>query len=315
MRDNKRAGHSKKKEGFFPAASKSSIAPMVPTSRRSRDEDKSGCKATSLRTTPMGQRLLLCALAAALAAGTALAQGKLPATPGKPARAAAQPAAGIDLSGVDAIVAQSIEKDEIPGAVLVVGRRGRVIYRKAYGSRAPVPQREKMTAETIFDMASLTKVFATAPSVMLLVEQGRVRLNDPVARYIPEFGTRGKEQVTVRQLLTHMSGLRPIPAVAADAKGTDAGLGAIYDDTLVAAPGARFQYSDTGYIVLAELVHRVSGMPLNEFAQKNLYAPLGMKETRFLPPAKWKARIAPTEEIDLPAGEKAGSGKGHMLRG
>lgn len=219
------------------------------------------------------------------------------------------------LSGLDSIVEQSIAKDELPGAVLVVGHGGRVIYRKAYGARAVLPQRETMTMDTIFDMASLTKVFATAPSVLLLVEQGKVRLNDPVARYVPEFGTHGKEQVTVRQVLTHMSGLRPVPAVAAEAKGTEAVLQAIYDDTLVAAPGARFAYSDTGYIMLGELVHRVSGLALNDFAGKYLYAPLGMRETRFLPPAKWKPRIAPTEEIELPAGAKAGSGKGRVLRG
>jgi uncharacterized protein YbbC (DUF1343 family)/CubicO group peptidase (beta-lactamase class C family) len=172
-----------------------------------------------------------------------------------------------------------------------------------------------MTVDTIFDMASLTKVLATAPSVLLLVEQGKVRLNDPVARYLPEFATRGKEQVTVRQVLTHMSGLRPIPAVSADVQGSDAVLKSIYDDTLVAAPGARFAYSDTGYILLGELVHRVSGLPLNEFAARNLYALLEMSETRFLPPDNWTPRIAPTEEIDLPEGAKAGSGKGHLLRG
>lgn len=289
MRDNQRAGNPEKKEGFF--------API-----------ESGRRAASLRMSPGEHCFLLCALVAALTAGTALAQSTAP-------RAIPQQPALIDLSGIDAVVAQSIEKDEIPGAVLVVGRRGKVIYRRAYGARVLVPQREKMTADTIFDVASLTKVLATAPSVMLLVERGKVRLNDPVARYLPEFGRQSKEQVTVRQILTHTSGLRAIPAVTAETKGPDAVLRAIYDDTLAAAPGARFQYSDTGYIVLAELVRRVSGMPLNEFAQKNLYAPLGMKETRFLPPAKWKPRIAPTEEIDLPAGEKAGSGKGHMLRG
>jgi uncharacterized protein YbbC (DUF1343 family) len=259
----------------------------------------------------------LAAIAGLLAlSAVGLAQSKPTGAAAKPtARVAGKPATRIDLSGVDAIVAQSIEKDEIPGAVLVVGQRGRVIYRKAYGLRALVPAHEKMTEDTIFDMASLTKVMATAPSVMLLAEQGKVRLNDPVARYVPEFGTNGKEQVTVRQILTHTSGLRPIPAVAMDTKGAEAVLKAVYDDTLVAAPGARFQYSDTGYIALGEMVRRVSGMPLNEFAEKNIYAPLGMKQTRFLPPTEWKLRIAPTEEIDLPEGAKAGSGKGHLLRG
>jgi uncharacterized protein YbbC (DUF1343 family)/CubicO group peptidase (beta-lactamase class C family) len=274
---------------------------------------RGGFPSTSLRAGGMTAAGRMCCLAAlaglvALSAGPALAQSKVQ-------RAPARPAAQIDLSGLDAIVGQSIEKDEIPGAVVVVGRRGRIIFRKAYGSRALVPAREKMTADTIFDMASLTKSMATAPSVLLLVEQGKVRLNDPVARYVPEFGPNGKEQVTVRQILTHTSGLRAIPAVTEETKGTEAVLKAIYDDTLTAAPGARFVYSDTGYIVLAELVRRVSGMPLDEFAAKNIYTPLGMKQTRFLPPAAWQPRIAPTEEIELPPGEKAGSGKGRVLRG
>jgi uncharacterized protein YbbC (DUF1343 family)/CubicO group peptidase (beta-lactamase class C family) len=293
MRDNGTGMISKEQEGFLVR--------------------RGGLPSTSLRAGGMTATGRMCCLAAfaglvALSAGPALAQNKVPHAP-------TRPAAQIDLSGLDAIVGQSIEKDEIPGAVVVVGRRGRIIFRKAYGSRALVPAREKMTADTIFDMASLTKSMATAPSVLLLVEQGKVRLNDPVARYVPEFGANGKEQVTVRQILTHTSGLRAIPAVTEETKGTEAVLKAIYDDTLTAAPGARFVYSDTGYIVLAELVRRVSGIPLDEFAAKNIYTPLGMKQTRFLPPAAWQPRIAPTEEIDLPPGEKAGSGKGHVLRG
>lgn len=286
-----------------------------------KSQERSFARVGGLRMTSVGSlmrwRACIPPLAALASVVTCagLAQSQAPRAGAKAARVAGQPATAIDLSGVDAIVAQAIEKDEIPGAVLVVGRRGKVIYSKAYGSRSLVPKREKMTTDTIFDMASLTKVLATAPAVMLLVEQGKVRLNDPVAKYVPEFGTHGKEQVTVRQILTHTSGLRPIPAVTEETKGTDSVLRAIYDDTLVAAPGARFQYSDTGYIVLAEMVRQVSGIPLNEFAQTNLYAPLGMTETRFLPPVNWIPRIAPTEEIDLPTGDKAGSGKGHMLRG
>jgi uncharacterized protein YbbC (DUF1343 family)/CubicO group peptidase (beta-lactamase class C family) len=216
---------------------------------------------------------------------------------------------------LDAIVEEAIARDEIPGAVLVVGHEGKIIHRKAYGARAVVPQREAMTVDTIFDMASLTKPLATASSVMVLLERGMVRLDDPVARYIPEFGANGKEQVTLRHLLTHTSGLRPVPRLAEGWKGSEAVLRAIYDDSLVWPPGLRFMYSDTGFIVLGELVRRVSGKPLEEYAAENVFAPLGMKETRFLPPREWLPRIAPTEEIDLPEGAKAGSGRGRVLRG
>ncbi len=216
---------------------------------------------------------------------------------------------------LDAIVEKAIAADELPGAVLLVSHKGQIIHRKAYGNRALLPAREAMTLDTIFDLASLTKIVATTSSVMLLVEQGKVRLNDPVAHYLPDFAANGKEQVTVRHLLTHMGGLRPVPPVKDPWTGAEAVFKSIYEDTLIAPPGARFIYSDGGFIILAELVRRVSGLPVNEFALENIYRPLGMSHTRFLPPAEWKPRIAPTEEIDLPDGAKAGSGKGRVLRG
>ncbi len=216
---------------------------------------------------------------------------------------------------LDAIIEQAIAADEIPGAVLLVGHEGKIIHRKAYGHRAVLPSREPMTVDTIFDVASLTKVIATASSVMVLLERGMVRLDDPVARYIPEFGANGKRQVTLRHLLTHTGGLRPVPRLPEQWSGADEVLKAIYEDSLVWPPGLRFMYSDTGFIVLGEVVRRVSGKPLDAYAAQNIFQPLGMKDTRFLPPPAWQPRIAPTEEIDLPAGAKAGSGKGRMLRG
>ncbi|HZC22140.1 MAG TPA: serine hydrolase domain-containing protein, partial [Candidatus Binatia bacterium] len=115
----------------------------------------------------------------------------------------------VRLGNVDSIIQQAIADKNIPGAVLVVGHDGKVIYRKAYGERSLEPRREPMTLDTIFDLASLTKVIATTTSVMQLVELGKVRLNDPVAKYLPEFAQNGKEDITVRQLLTHYSGLAP----------------------------------------------------------------------------------------------------------
>ena len=111
------------------------------------------------------------------------------------------------LPGVDAVIEQAINEKQVPGAVLIVGHEGQVIYRKAYGSRALEPRREAMTLDTVFDLASLTKVIATTTAVMQLVERGEVRLNDPVAKYLPEFAQNGKDDITVRQLLTHFSGL------------------------------------------------------------------------------------------------------------
>jgi uncharacterized protein YbbC (DUF1343 family)/CubicO group peptidase (beta-lactamase class C family) len=219
------------------------------------------------------------------------------------------------LPALDAIVEKAIAADELPGAVVLVWHKGQVVHRRAYGSRSVLPTREPMTVDTIFDLASLTKVVATSTAIDILLEQGKIRLNDPVARYIPEFAVNGKEQVTIRHLVTHTSGLRPIPRLPDDWMGAQVVLESIYNDALVAPPGARFIYTDCGFILLAELVRRAGGMPLDEFVAKNLFEPLGMRHTRFRPPDSWVARIAPTEEIDLPQGAKAGSGKGRLLRG
>lgn len=230
----------------------------------------------------------------------------------KTARAATQTP---NLSVLDSILEGAVQHDEIPGAVLLVSHRGRVIYRKAIGYRALIPQREAMTTDTIFDLASLTKLFATTPSIMRLLEQGTIRLNDPLVRYMPEFTSYGKDQITIQMLLTHTSGLAPDPPLEAALGGEDALMKEIDGETLLAPPGDRFIYSDTNFILLGELVKRITGKRLDEYAEENFYRPLGMMHTRFLPPASWIARIAPTEEIDLPAGAKAGSGLGHLLRG
>lgn len=230
----------------------------------------------------------------------------------KTARAATQTP---NLSVLDSILEGAVQHDEIPGAVLLVSHRGRVIYRKAIGYRALMPHREAMTTDTIFDLASLTKLFATTPSIMRLLEQGTIRLNDPLTRYMPEFTSNGKDQITIRMLLTHTSGLAPDPPLEAALGGEDALMKEIDGETLLAPPGDRFIYSDTNFILLGELVKRITGKRLDEYAEENFYRPLGMTRTRFLPPASWIAKIAPTEEIDLPAGAKAGSGLGHLLRG
>lgn len=219
------------------------------------------------------------------------------------------------LSGLDSIMQAAVAHDEIPGGVLLVSHRGRVIYRKAFGERALVPHREKMTVNTIFDLASLTKLFATTPSIMRLLEEGKIRLNDPLVKYMPEFAPNGKDQITIRMLLTHTSGLAPDPPLSAALAGEDALMQEIDSETLMAPPGDRFIYSDTNFILLGELVKRITGKRLDEYTEENFYRPMHMTHTRFLPPAAWIPEIAPTEEVDLPPGAKAGLGLGHVLRG
>lgn len=200
------------------------------------------------------------------------------------------------LARMDAAIQTSIEKKELPGAVVLVGRHGRVVWRKVYGARAVEPQREAMTANTIFDLASLTKVVATATSIMILVEQGKVRLADPVVQFIPEMKGEGRDAVTIEQLLTHVAGFAPDFDLRERWSGYDEALKHLYREPLRNPPGNRFVYSDINYIALGEVVRRVSGQLLDEFARRNIFAPLGMRDTGFRPDAKLTLRIAPTEK-------------------
>ena len=199
------------------------------------------------------------------------------------------------LSHIDEAVAAEIRKNQLPGSVVVVGRSGRIVWRRAYGNRALEPEAEPMTIDTIFDLASLTKVVATATSVMILVERGSVRLGDPVARYIPEFAEMGKRNITVEQLVTHRSGLLPDNELKDYEQGPENALENIWRLPPLAEAGTRFIYSDVNFIVLGELVRRVSGQPLDRFAAENIFRPLGMKDTGFKPDADSRRRIAPTE--------------------
>ena len=213
------------------------------------------------------------------------------------------------LGRLDAAIADSIAKKECPGAVVLVGRHGKVVFRKAYGNRAVTPAVEPMTVDTIFDMASLTKVVATATSAMTLVEDGKIRLQDRVAKFLPEFASGGgaRDQVTVEELLTHRAGLVADDPMALYTGSREEIFERKYRQPLANPPGARFVYSDVGFEVLGEIVRRVSGLPLDEYAKKRVFVPLGMKDTDFIPlssPSKKSSlssllpRIAPTEKIN-----------------
>jgi CubicO group peptidase (beta-lactamase class C family) len=183
----------------------------------------------------------------------------------------------------------------VPGAVVLVGQGNQTLYRAAFGHLALWPAAEPMRPDAIFDLASLTKVVATAPAIMQLAEQGRLRLDAPVAAYWPGFAAAGKAGITVRELLLHTSGLRPDLAPDAGWQGTDAALARIAADHPLHAPGSAFLYSDLNFIVLGELVRRVSGETLDRYAARHIFGPLRMRETGFNPPSALRVRIVPTD--------------------
>ncbi|MGA3078469.1 MAG: exo-beta-N-acetylmuramidase NamZ domain-containing protein [Bryobacteraceae bacterium] len=218
-------------------------------------------------------KLLLCAL---LAAGAACAQ-----------TFSASPL-------LDQAVEQAIREDRIPGAVLLIGHQGQIVHRKAYGKRALVPVPEPMTVDTIFDLASLTKVVATTSSLMKLFEEGRFRLNDRITQYLPEF-QEGKSPITIRNLFTHFSGMPEDLVLNPPWSGHQTGIHKALTETPKAPPGMHFVYSDINFILLGELVERLGGQTLSDYAREHVFLPLNMRETMFQPPASLIPRIAPTE--------------------
>jgi CubicO group peptidase (beta-lactamase class C family) len=212
----------------------------------------------------------------------------------------AQPSRAAEpLARIEVEVTRAIERHELPGAVVLIVSKQKEIYRRAFGSHSLEPKQEKMTPDTIFDLASLTKPVATATSIFILREQKKLDLDDPVAKYWPEFGQNGKDKVTIEQCLLHTSGLINDNPVADYDDGKPKALERIAALKLEAEPGRRFRYSDVGFIVLGEIVERVSGQPLGRIAQTSIFEPLGMKDTGFwkigdpIPP-DIRARMAPT---------------------
>ncbi len=221
------------------------------------------------------------------------------------------------LNQIDGLVEKAIADKNMPGAVVLVGHKGKIVYRKAFGNRALVPNVEKMTVDTIFDLASLTKPIATATSVMILVEQGKIRLSDTIGDFIPEVEDKDVKKVTIQQLLTHTSGFRPDFDLREKWTGREGMLEALKREKLRNPAGSKFVYSDIGFIVLGEIVQRVSNLPLNVFAKGEFLTSLKITDTFFtplsniifdnlssLPSGKTasfydgqKNRVAPTENI------------------
>jgi len=223
------------------------------------------------------------------------------------------------LAHIDDAVETAIRAGELPGAVVLVARHGRIAYLKAFGNRSIKPVKEAMTVDTIFDMSSLTKVLATTPSVMLLVEKGSLRLGDPVQRYLPEFRGGGKDRITVSQLLTHYSGLPADFDLAREWFGREAALKELWSIRTKSEAGKKFVYSDLNFIALGAIVKSVSGKALDAFAKENIFLPLGMTDTFFNPPKNMTGRIAPTESrentLHYLNGTSSGKSPDKMLRG
>ena len=200
------------------------------------------------------------------------------------------------LDRIDAVVNAEIEKGQLPGAVVLVARRGKIVFRRAYGLRAKQPAEERMTVDTVFDLASLTKPIATAASIALLLEDEKIRLTDKIESHWPEFGKEGKAAITVEHLLLHTGGLIADNPLEDYRDGRTKALERICQLKPLAEPGKQFKYSDVGYIVLGELVERVGGEALDVYARKHLFEPLGLRETGFRPNKELAKRAASTEK-------------------
>lgn len=214
------------------------------------------------------------------------------------------------LKKIDAAIEKAIRQGKTPGGVFWL-EQNEEVYTKAYGYASLEPKIAFATVDTIYDSASLTKVMATAPAIMILVERGQVELDALAQQYLDTFDNGGKDSITIRHLLTHTSGLRPgidhtieVDGVQEEWTGYETAIDLAKSEKVQHEPGSRFIYSDINFILLGEIIEQISGVPLEEFTRTEIFEPLEMSDTRYLPPQELKERIAPTKWVD-----------GTMLRG
>src|SRR6266699_3925244 len=200
------------------------------------------------------------------------------------------------LSQMDEEIQRAITEHKLPGGVLWVECKGSN-YHKAFCFRSVFPTAEAMTEDTIFDVASLTKVLATVPALMVLYERGKVKLEEPIFTYLPEFKGAGKEAITVRHLLTHTSGFGSSLSREPEWSDFKSAFSMVCAQTPSDPPGSAFRYSDLNFIILGELVQRLAGMKLDELCAREIFKPLKMVDTCFLPSQDVRLRIAPTEKV------------------
>ncbi|MES2463109.1 MAG: serine hydrolase domain-containing protein [Armatimonadota bacterium] len=204
------------------------------------------------------------------------------------------------LLEADTLVAEAVSRGGVPGAVLLIARRGSIVLRKAYGFAGMRPETRPMALDMVFDLASLTKPVATATSALILLEQGRIKLDSPVTHYLAAFALAGgaKADITIRHLFTHAGGLPAGGAYAGRTITTPEIVREIANRQQMGPPGQQFLYSDLSFITLGAVVEAVSGQSLSDFARDNIFTPLGMNDTGFRPDARLAARIAATTSGD-----------------
>ncbi len=224
---------------------------------------------------------------------------------GATTRAHAQQNPAAPFARVETLFRTAIQDNKMPGAVAAIGHQGQVVWQGVFGQRTQTPAIEPMTWNTIFDMASMTKVLITAPAIMQFYERGLIALDKPAYAYLPAFAANGKQDITIRQLLTHYSGLPPDLDLSFDWQGKQNAVQMVMNTHPQAKPGERFVYSDINFIMLGLIVEQLCGQSLALYAKEHILKPLGLHNSFFLPSPGLQPIIAPTQY----------DGSGHMLRG
>lgn len=205
----------------------------------------------------------------------------------------------INFEKVDSIIEEAISDSAFPGGVLLVSKDGKILHEKAYGNYTYDHNSQRMKLSTIFDLASVSKVVGTTTAVMMLYDQGKMDLDDKVTKYLPGFGNNGKENITIRNLLLHNSGLAPFKKYYDLYSTADEVINDIMNLTPEQEPGSKYVYSDLGMITLQKVMEKISGKSLDKYLNDNLFKPMGMNSTMYNPPANLKNNCAPTEYDDF----------------